>query len=78
MAVKRIVTITCNGPCGTVLSGNQIPEDWNYLKFEGIRTKSGEAPPRRSMAALCPACTLIAHERLKQFAFTPAGGRDDQ
>jgi len=54
MSVKRVVTITCDGPCGTAISGGSIPGDWLYLRLHAPHTQV--AGSRNDLAHLCPKC----------------------
>lgn len=56
MAIKRIVYLTCDGPCGKALEGvSEIPEDWGKLSLQHARESAGNRP---STMALCPECGI--------------------
>lgn len=56
MGIKRSVVLTCDGPCGTVITGSVVPEDWAKVAINKVRDDPKVAN-RPSTMALCPSCT---------------------
>lgn len=52
MSIKKWVRITCDGPCGTVLEDNHVPEGWQLLQLT-----NNNAQKWTHRAHLCPKCT---------------------
>lgn len=56
MAIRRMVTYTCDGPCGRVIPDTEkTPLDWFYVKIEPAAKVQG-VKGGYSVAALCPSC----------------------
>lgn len=61
MSIKRSVTITCDGPCGTAVTQSNVPLDWQYLTLNSPNENAEDAI--KYVAHLCPECA----ERVRSF-----------
>lgn len=66
MAIKRNVTVVCDGPCGVTISSASVPESWRYVTFSA---PDGNGDKRT--LHLCPSCAEAARVLLvkEHFAF---------
>ena len=67
MSIKRQVTITCDGPCGTALSQATIPGDWQYLRLHSPHLeKKNDALYVNQVAHLCPKCSKLVRYAIEK------------
>jgi hypothetical protein len=67
MSIKRQVTITCDGVCGTAISQATIPGDWQYLRLHSphLEKKNDEVYVNQ-VAHLCPKCWKLVRYTLEK------------
>lgn len=81
MGFKKIVTLCCDGPCGTVLDRTEkAPVGWVKLTIVTYeRLENGEKPKFKPSAAwLCPGCSLATTEILKRAHIALQQGMSDK
>ena len=77
MGFVRIVTVCCDGPCGTAIGGlKHVPEGWIKLRIETQESlQNGQKPTHKALRSmLCPKCAEIARNALIQAHIVLAEG----
>lgn len=69
MAIRRSVVLTCDGPCGTVISDTRVPEGWAYVNVMPAHNTPGRKTPYKR-AALCPECTKALYNSLGRLGYS--------
>lgn len=69
MAIKRSVVVTCDGPCGTVINDNRVPEGWAYVQVIQTHNTPGRRTPYKR-AALCLKCTEALYNSLGRLGYS--------
>ncbi len=77
MGFKRLVSLACDGPCGTVLEGTtKAPAGWVKVSvslYERLETNQKPTHPPQ-FCWLCPGCWAKTSVMLEQFHVCLNGG----